>query len=164
MSEPTATREPGTVDFLYLLDRLEEAFAAGSRVPLTDRTLVDEQECLDILDQMRVALPDEVKYARRIVAERDHLLAQAREETERTIRSAELRASRLVEEHALVRAAQSRALEVEDKAERAAEEIRAEAERYARRMLGRLSERLEQALASVKAGLHELEVGEIGRG
>jgi hypothetical protein len=45
--------EPGTVDFLYLLDRLEEALVTGSRVPLTARTLVDEQECLDIIDQMR---------------------------------------------------------------------------------------------------------------
>ena len=164
MSGQPVTREPGTVDFLYLLDRLEDALATGSRVPLTDRTLVDEQECLDILDQMRVALPDEVKHARRIVAEREHLLAQAREETERTIRDAELRAGRLVEEHALVRAAQTRAIEIEDAAERAAAEIRAEAERYARRVLGRLKERLEQALGNVKTGLRELEVGDITRG
>lgn len=149
--------EPGTVDFMYLLDRMEEALAAGSRVPLTDRTLVDEQECLDILDQMRVALPDEVKYARRVVAEREHLLAQAREEVERIIRNAELRAGRLVEEHAMVRAAQGRALQIEDGAERAAEQIRAEAERYARLVLGRVAERLEQALGGVKAGLRELE-------
>jgi hypothetical protein len=74
------TPEPGTVDFIYLLDRLEEALAAGSRVPLTARTLVDEQECLDIVDQMRVTLPTEVKYARRLVAEREHLLAQARDD------------------------------------------------------------------------------------
>lgn len=149
--------EPGTVDFLYLLDRLEEVLAAGSRVPLTDRTLVDEQECLEILDQMRVALPDEVKYARRVVAERENMLVQAREEAERIIRNAELRAGRLVEEHAVVRAAQARVLEIEDKAERAAEAIRAEAERYAGLMLARVGDRLEQALGSVKAGLRELD-------
>lgn len=152
--------EPGTVDFIYLLDRLEEALAGGSRVPLTDRTLVDEQECLDILDQMRVALPDEVKYARRVVAEREHMLAQARDEVERIIRNAELRAGRLVEEHAVVRTAQARALQIEDQAERAAEEIRAEAERYARHVLGKVGERLEQASSSVRAGLRELDAGD----
>ena len=156
--------EPGTADFMYLLDRMEEALAAGSRVPLTDRTLIDEQECLDILDQMRVALPDEVKYARRVMAEREHLLAQAREEAERIIRNAELRAGRMVEEHALVRAAQARALHIEDEAERDAQRIRAEADRYAGLLLSRVSDRLEQALGSVKAGLRDLESGELGAG
>lgn len=164
MTERVVAGEPGTVDFLYLLDRLEEALAAGSRVPLTVRTLVDEQECLDIIDQMRVALPEEVKYARRVLAERELLLNQAREEAERVVRNAELRAARLVEEHVLVRTAQARAIEIEDKAEQAGEEIRAEAERYARRVLGRVSERLDQALGTVKSGLRELDLGDLPRG
>jgi hypothetical protein len=71
MSDP----EAGAVDFMYLLDRLEEALATGSRLPLTARTLVDEQECLDILDQMRVAMPSEIKEARRVIAERDSVMA-----------------------------------------------------------------------------------------
>jgi hypothetical protein len=153
--------EPGTVDFLYLLDRLEEALVTGSRVPLTARTLVDEQECLDIIDQMRVALPSEVKYARRLVEERDSLLAQAHDEAERVVRNAEMKAGRLVEDHALVRAAQTRALQIEDEAERTADEIRAEAERYAGRLLGRVTERLEQALDNVRVGLRELEAGDV---
>jgi vacuolar-type H+-ATPase subunit H len=151
------TPEPGTVDFIYLLDRLEEALAAGSRVPLTARTLVDEQECLDIVDQMRVTLPNEIKFARRLVAEREHLLAQAREEAERIIRNAELRAGRLVEDHEIVRGAKGRAVEIEDEAERTARELRDEAERYAGQILGRIAERLRQALDGVTTGLHELE-------
>lgn len=153
--------EPGTVDFLYLLDRLEEALVTGSRVPLTARTLVDEQECLDIIDQMRAALPPEVKYARRVVEERENLLAQAHEEAERVVRNAEMKAGRLVEDHALVRAAQTRALQIEDEAERTADEIRAEAEQYAGRLLGRVTERLEQALDNVRVGLRELEAGDV---
>ncbi len=156
-----ATPEPGTVDFVYLLDRLEEALVTGSRVPLTARTLVDEQECLDILDQMRVALPGEVKYARRVMEERESMISQAREEAERIVRNAEVKAGRLVEEHALVRAAQARALQIEDDAERSAEQVRAEAERYAGRVLNRVGERLEQALGSIRAGLRELEAGDI---
>ena len=46
-----------SLDILYLLDQLEEVLGAGSRVPLTSRTLVDEQEILDILDQIRVSHP-----------------------------------------------------------------------------------------------------------
>ncbi len=161
MTGPEVTvPEPGTIDFIYLLDRLEEALAGGSRVPLTARTLVDEQECLDVVDQMRIALPSEVQYARRLVAERENLLAQARDEAERIIRDAEIQASRLVEEHALVRTAQARALQIEGKAERVARDVREEAERYAGVVLSRVGERLEQALANVRSGIRELEAGE----
>ena len=157
MIEPTMTvPEPGAGDFLYLLDRLEEALVTGSRVPLTARTLVDEQECLDIIDQLRVSLPRELKEARRILEERDQILAQAEEETERAIRAAEARASRLVEEHAVVRAANARAVSIEERAEEEAQEIRLEAERYAQQLLQRVQERLDQALNGVRAGLREL--------
>jgi vacuolar-type H+-ATPase subunit H len=156
MSDP----EAGAVDFMYLLDRLEETLVTGSRVPLMARTLVDEQECLDILDQLRVAMPTEIKEARRIIAERDHILAQAREETERIIRGAEHRASRLVEEHTVVRGAQSRAMQIEEQAEREAQQVRDEAEQYAETVLSRVQERLDQALSSVRAGLRELETGD----
>ena len=152
--------EPGTIDFLYLLDRLEEALSEGSRLPLTARTLVDEQECLAIVDQMRIALPAEVAQARRIVAEQEDVLARARDEADRLIRNAETRAGRLTEEHALARAAQARAIQIEDAAERAARQIHADAERYAELVLGRVGERLEQAMAGIKAGLRELEAGE----
>ena len=156
MSDP----EAGAVDFMYLLDRLEETLVTGSRVPLMARTLVDEQECLDILDQLRVAMPTEIKEARRIIAERDHILAQAREETERIIRGAEHRASRLVEEHTVVRSAQSRAMQIEEQAERESQQVRDEAEQYAETVLSRVQERLDQALSSVRAGLRELETGD----
>lgn len=155
--------DTGAVDFMYLLDRLEEALVTGSRVPLMARTLVDEQECLDILDQLRVAMPIEIKEARRVIAERDHVLAQAREETERIIRSAENRASRMVDEHTLVRSAQARAHHINEQAEAEAESIRDEAERYAETLLTRVQERLEQALTHIKAGLRELETSDTAR-
>lgn len=148
--------EPGAGDFLYLLDRLEEALVTGSRVPLMARTLVDEQECLDIIDQLRVSLPRELREARRILEERDEILAQAHNETERVIRAAEARANRLVEEHALVRTANARALAIEERSEQEAQEIRLEAERYAQQLLQRVQDRLDQALSGVKAGLREL--------
>ena len=158
MSDP----EAGAVDFMYLLDRLEETLVTGSRVPLMARTLVDEQECLDILDQMRVAMPTEIKEARRVIAERDHILAQAREETERIVRGAEHRASRLVEEHAVVRGAPSPArCRSRSRPSARRSNIREEADKYAETVLTRVQERLDQALTNVRAGLRELETGDV---
>jgi len=157
----TDVEASGAVDFMYLLDRLEEALVTGSRVPLMARTLVDEQECLDILDQMRVAMPTEIKEARRVIAEREHVLAEAREEADRIIAGAKKHAHRLVEEHAVVRSAQLRATEIEEQAERDALTTREEADRYAGTLLTRVQERLEQALSHVRSGLRELETGDI---
>jgi hypothetical protein len=153
--------EAGAVDFMYLLDRLEEALVTGSRVPLMARTLVDEQECLEILDQMRVAMPTEIKEARRVIAEREHVLAEAREESDRIVRGAEHRANRLIDDHAVVRAAQVRANEIEEQAERDAISTREAADQYAGTLLTRVQERLEQALSNVRAGLRELETGDL---
>src|SRR5205814_8364858 len=73
----------GGMDILYLLDQLEEVLGAGSRLPLTSRTLVDEPEILDILDQIRVSIPEEVKAGRRLTQERDQVISDARAEAER---------------------------------------------------------------------------------
>jgi hypothetical protein len=145
-----------TIDILYLLDRLEEVLNSGSRLPFSSRTMIDEQECLDILDQIRVALPEELKQARRVNAERDSIVAEAEARAQQLIREAEERASEKVQEHVLVRQAQLRAEQVEAEAERHSEEIRREAEEYAYEALSELENELEQLLATVRKGTRAL--------
>ena len=67
------------MDILYLLDRLDEMVASASRVPFSSRVILDEQDYLDIVDQIRLALPEELKVSRRVMAERDQILAEAYE-------------------------------------------------------------------------------------
>jgi cell division septum initiation protein DivIVA len=148
------------VDILYLLDQLEEVLGTGSHLPLTSRTLVDEQEILDILDQIRVSIPDEIKAARRVTQEREQLLSDARAEAEQLVREADARVADRLAEHHLVRAAQTRAAEVEERALEEAERIRREADAYAARVLERLRDHVNQVAQTVDRGLQELE----GRG
>src|SRR5205807_9205487 len=96
------------MDILYLLDQLEEVLGAGSRLPLTSRTLVDEPEILDILDQIRVSIPEEVKAGRRLTQERDQVVADARAEAERILREAEAAPAERAREALLVRVGQRR--------------------------------------------------------
>jgi cell division septum initiation protein DivIVA len=145
------------MDILYLLDQLEEVLGAGSRLPLTSRTLVDEQEVLDILDQIRVSIPDEIKSARRLTQERDQVLADARAEAERILRDADAQAADRVSEHALVRSAEHRAADIEDRALRQAEDVRREAEAYAYRVLEKLRDQISQVGQTVERGLQELD-------
>jgi cell division septum initiation protein DivIVA len=145
------------MDILYLLDQLEEVLGAGSRVPLTSRTLVDEQEILDILDQIRVSIPDELKAAKRLTQERDQVIADAHAEAERILRDADTQAAERVDEHSVVRSAEMRAADIEDRALRQAGEIRREADEYAYRVLQKLREQIASVAATVDRGISELE-------
>jgi cell division septum initiation protein DivIVA len=145
------------MDVLYLLDQLEEVLGAGSRLPLTSRTLVDEQEVLDILDQIRVSIPEELKEARKVTQERDQLLADAQAEADGILRAADAAAAERVGEHHLVRAAEMRAADIEDRALRQAADIRHEADAYAARVLQKLREQIAQVAQTVDRGLVELE-------
>jgi cell division septum initiation protein DivIVA len=145
------------VDILYLLDQLEEVLGGGSRLPLTSRTLVDEQEVLDILDQVRVSIPEEIKAARRLTQERDQILSEARSEAAAIVRDADQQAAERVAEHQLVRTAEHRAADIEDRALRQAETVRREADAYAYRVLQKLREQINQLGQTVDRGLDELE-------
>ena len=145
------------MDILDLLDQLEEVLGAGSHLPLTSRTLVDEQEILDILDQIRVSIPDEIKAARRVTQEREQVLADARAEADRLLRAADARVADRLADHHLVRAAESRAADIEERAHEEAERMRRETDAYAQRVLEKLREQISQVASSVERGLQELE-------
>jgi cell division septum initiation protein DivIVA len=145
------------LDILYLLDQLEEVLGAGSRLPLTSRTLVDEQEILDILDQIRVSIPDELKAARRLTQERDQVIADAHAESERILRDAEVLAAERVADHSLSRSAEMRAADIEDRALRRAADVRREADAYAYRVLQKLREQITQVAQTVDRGITELD-------
>jgi len=145
------------VDVLYLLDQLEEVLGAGSRLPMTSRTLVDEQEILDILDQIRVSIPDELTAARRLTQDRDQIMADAQAQAERILREADVEAANRVAEHSLVGTAELRAADIEDRALHQAAEVRHEADAYAQRVLQKLREQIAQVAQTVDRGLAELQ-------
>jgi hypothetical protein len=145
------------VDILYLLDQLEEVLGAGSRVPLTSRTLVDEPEILDILDQIRVSIPDELKAARQLTEERDQVIADAHAEADRILRDADQQAADRVALHAVVHAAEMRAADIEDRAMDQAASVRRDADDYAYSVLKKLREQIGQVALTVDRGMSELE-------
>ena len=145
------------LDILYLLDQLEEVLGSGSHLPLTTRTLVDEQEIQDILDEIRVSIPEEIKAARRLSQDRDQVIADAHAEAERILAAAESDASDRVAQHSLVRAAELRAGDIEDRALRQAADIRREADAYAFRVLQRLRDQIGQVAQTVDRGISELD-------
>ena len=62
MVEPSA-RESESMDIMYLLERLEEVLGGGTRLPFTNRALVDDEDCFQIIDQIRLSLPNEIPHS-----------------------------------------------------------------------------------------------------
>jgi len=145
------------MDILHLVDRLEEIFNAGRPVPFIHRMLVDEDRVLELIDQMRVSIPEEVKRAQQVLDQRDRIMAKAQEEAARTVQLAKEKADQLVDREALVAHAQGRADQVIQNAKADAEAIRAEADEYALESLTTLEAELGRVLNQVRNGIAKLQ-------
>lgn len=166
------------MDLLYLIDRLEEQVARAQRMPLGNRAVIDRRELLNTVDQLRVAVPAEVREAREIVAEMDAIRRNTEEEARLMLARAEEQAASLVGDHKVTLAARERATEIIAEADARAEERdaganaemasrieesrvvaqqqMAAADEYARRLLAKLDAQLSSFQRSVQSGLDQL--------
>ncbi len=145
------------MDILHLVDRLEELFNESRPIPLTHNVIVDEDRMLDLIDQMRVTIPEEVKRAQQVLTQRDRILAQAQEEAKRTVDLAKEKSQQLVERDAVVHAAKARADDVLKQADISAENTRREADNYVIQTLSRIEVELERLLNQARNGIMALQ-------
>jgi len=145
------------MDILHLVDRLEELFNESRPIPLTHNVIVDEDRFLDIIDQMRISIPEEVKKAQQVYAQKDRVLAQAQEEASRTISLAREKADQLIEKDSISQDAQRRAAQILEQARLEAENVKAGADQYSMDALLNLEVELERLLNQVRNGVQLLE-------
>ncbi len=132
-------------------------------MPLSAYLVINEDDFLDVIDQMRTAIPKEIKEAERTQREHDRIVAQAEEEADRIIQLAQEEAANLVEEHEIIAAANQRADTIIERAQREAELLKIEADEYAREVLvvlddqlGTLDGQIAILLTTVRNGLAKL--------
>ncbi|MBI2773079.1 MAG: ATPase [Chloroflexi bacterium] len=145
------------MDMQFLVDRLENLIVAAGKVPMTNKVMLDQAAVLDLIDQLRLAIPEDVKQARRITGEGDRVIANAREEAERIIAAAQEQAALLLQDQAILREAESRADDIAGRAHMRAEETMRGADQYAADVLLRLEGDLDKTLSIVKKSLEVLE-------
>lgn len=142
------------MEIMELIDRLEEMVAQATKVPLTGKVLVDPDELLALVDEMRDMLPQEIRDANRVARDRETIIAEAREQAETTVREAQALAQRLTAEAAITKEAQTQADELIDQAKRVAREIRQNALEWADELFSRVQPDLERiATDTQKAAL-----------
>lgn len=145
------------MDIQHLVDRLEQLLNDSYRLPLSAYLLVHEDRIFNIVDQMRVSVPEEIKRANRVESEKDRILAQANEEADRIRELAKQEAEELIRRDAIMASAQQRADNILDRARREADTLRGDADAYVAEVLVKLEEDLLRSLSVVRNGLHKVQ-------
>ena len=133
------------MDILHLVDRLEELFNESRPVWFTHSVIVDEDRLLDLIDQMRITIPEEIKKAQQLLAQKDRVLAQAQEEGNRTIALAREKSEKMVEKDSVTQAAQARADQLIIQAKNECNQTKKEADEYVLQTLTSLQSELEKS-------------------
>jgi len=145
------------MDILHLVDRLEEMVNRSRSIPFTHNVIVDEDRMLDIIDQMRVAIPEEVKKSQQVLAQKDRVIAQAKEEADRTVNIAKEKSDKLTDRDSIVQDARKKASQIEAEAEVRAKSTQSEADEYVAETLTNLEIALERVLNQVRNGIYFLD-------
>jgi len=167
------------MDLLHLIDRLEEQIGEARRLPIGTGSVIDRRRLLDLVDQLRAAVPQQVREAHGVLEKRDEVLATADEEAAVRLARADDEVASRISDSEIVRAAEKRAEEIiaeaRRDAERVAQDARVEAERkndegarlaseqmdeadrYAMEMLRKLEQQLAAFTNSVRTGIDSLD-------
>jgi vacuolar-type H+-ATPase subunit H len=137
-------------DIMELIDRLAAQVTDGKRVLLSNRVIVEEQEFLALLDELRQAVPLEVQQARRVLQERQKVILDAQEEAQKILATAKDRAEYLISEKGLTAEARYRSEDYLRQARDNAKRSMGEVDGYARRILDQVERVMRENLADIE--------------
>jgi hypothetical protein len=139
------------------VERLESLIANGKRLPLTPNVVIDQNVALGLIDELRVAVPEEVRAAKRINSEGERIIEKAQEEADRIAARAQEQAAFLIDERGLTQQAEDESRRIVAAAERDADEVRRGADEYAVSVLVGLEGEVVKTLQSIKKGIRLLD-------
>ena len=135
---------------LKLLEELEQVVEEGRSSPFSNKVQVDKDEIFEIIDEIKMKLPNEIKQSKWVIEERNKILVDAQKEADEMLKEAEVRLSKLVEEHAVTQKAYEQAAEIMDAAKKSAKEMRLGAIDYADDVMGVAEQRLREMQDSIE--------------
>ncbi len=144
------------MDIQHLVDRLEDLIDEGRHMPFSKYTMIDEERALELIDQMRISIPEEIEKSARVIAQKDRILAQANEEAARILQMTRQKGQELLDQETSVQAARQRAQAIIDQAKLDAARIASEADEYVVQVLRELEQRLQRNINEVRNGISEV--------
>lgn len=145
------------MDIMHLVDELETIISKSPRLPFTANVILNEDDLFDIIDQIRIAVPQEIKEAKRTEAEREHILGRAKEESDRLLSMAKDKIMTAVDDTEIIEAAKSEGNAILIQAQTEANQFKTEANVYVTESLSQLEQYLMKLLTTVQNGITEIE-------
>ena len=100
------------MEIFTLLETLEDILEKSKTVPFTDKSIVSKNEILDIIKEIRLKLPDELKQAKWIKEERERIIKEAQKDADDIVKEAENRIISMIDEHEITKQANERKKEI----------------------------------------------------
>ena len=145
------------MEIFTLLERLEEILEAGTKVPFSSKVMVDVEELREVLEDIRLKLPDELKQAKWVKEERQRIMSDAESQAENLMKEAENKIISMVDEHVITKQALDQKEEILESAKKLSQEIRNGTKEYADSVLGKVEEVLRETMQIVHENRKELK-------
>ena len=141
-----------------ILDMMDDTLDKAWSLPMSGgRWVVDVEQIREMLDEIRINLPGEIKQAKNIVADRNEILRAAKAEAEQLVRRAEDRARVLVSQEVVLKEAQAKANELLSQTQSRTKEMKAAAQEFSDSRLRETEESLTRALADLRETRQKLK-------
>lgn len=144
------------MDLLELIDTLEEAIERSASIPLSGKSLVDKDELLDLIEEIRLKMPEDLKQAKWVKEERQRILHEAQKEANTIVKSAEDKLISMINEHEITQQAQEKAEEIIENAKNTAKEIRVGVRQYSNDILADLEDVVDEIKGTLQKSLSDV--------
>lgn len=138
------------MDIIEIVDMMEETIEKASAVPLTGKVMVDKEELLDYIQEIRLVYPDELKEAKWVKEERQRILSEAESRAEAIQKNAEETQMQLIDEHEITKCAYEQANELVNAAQQKSIEIKTDTDQYVDDILNDAEHRLDLLLRKIR--------------
>lgn len=146
------------MEIFTLLETLEDILEKSKTVPFTEKSIVEKDQFLDIIKEIRLRLPDELKQAKWIKEERERIISEAQKDAEDIVKEAENRIISMIDEHEITRKAYEEKTKIIETAHELSREMSEGTKGYADNILGNIEntiETLEKDLESAQVTIRD---------
>ena len=145
------------MEIFTLLETLEDILENSKNLPFTNKGVVDKEEMLELIKEIRIKLPDELKQAKWVKEERQRILAESQKEADGIVKEAENRIIAMIDEHEITKKAYEQKNKIIENANDMAREISNGTKAYADSILAGVQVTLEDALKVIENNRKEVK-------
>ena len=145
------------MEIYTFLDNLEELLESGAKVPFSSKVMVDAEELREIIEEMRLKIPDELKQAKWVKEERQRIIADAESEAQKRLNDTQNQIVNMIDEHVITKHAQEQKEQILENANKVAKEISIGTREYADALLEKVEEVLKETIDVVHKNRKELK-------